>query len=403
MKRFAVDRSRLRSSLEEMGGVGLDRRGLRTRLALDDGDKAGRDLLAKWIGESGLELKVDRIGNVFGVLPGDEPGDPVTVGSHIDTVRHAGLFDGAVGVLGGLEVLRTIAEAGIPHRCPLAVAAFTNEEGARFAPDMMGSLVLVGEASLEDMYSKADDDGKTVGDELRRIGYVGSDRVMPSCYLELHVEQGPFLDLKGVPLGVVDGVQGIAWWHGRFKGQPNHAGTTPMDMRNDALLAVSHLHVEMTELAKSIGGRATVGRIEAKPDIINVIPGEVSFSLDMRHPDAHRFAQMKFKAEEAMKNLANRFGLSLEFFRDADVQPVSFDKTMVSMIQSVADEHGLESTHLWSGAGHDAQILSHAVPSAMIFVPSIGGKSHCPQEASDFDQIADGADVLLECVLRLAK
>ncbi len=403
MRERSVNRSRLRSTIEELGAIGLDSGGGRTRLALDDNEREGRDTLVHWMRDSGLEVKVDPIGNVFGILPGDEPGDPVTMGSHIDTVRHAGMFDGCVGVLSGLEILRTIRENALPHRLPLAVAAFTNEEGARFAPDMMGSLVLVGEASLEDMYSKADDDGKTVGDELRRIGYAGSDRVMPSCYLELHVEQGPFLDLKGVPFGVVDGVQGIAWWHGRFKGQPNHAGTTPMDMRNDALLAVSHLHVEMTELAKSIGGRATVGRIGVKPDIINVIPGEVSFTLDMRHPDAHRFAQMKFKAEEAMKNLANRFGLSLEFSRDADVQPVSFDKTMVSMIQSVADEHGLESTHLWSGAGHDAQILSHAVPSAMIFVPSIGGKSHCPQEDSDFDQIADGADVLLECVLRLAK
>lgn len=403
MKRYSVNRSRLKSTLEELGAVGLDPEGGRTRLALDDKEKEGRDLLVRWIKESGLEVKIDPIGNIFGILAGDEPRAPIAVGSHIDTVRHAGMFDGCVGVLAGLEVLRTIKEQNLPHRLPLAVVAFTNEEGARFAPDMMGSLVLAGEASLEDMYSRTDDQGKTVGEELKRIGYAGSDSVMPSRYLELHVEQGPFLDLKRVPFGVVEGVQGIAWWHGKYRGQANHAGTTPMDMRNDALLAISHLHVELTELAKLMGGRATVGRIMIKSDTINVIPGEVSFTLDMRHPDSHQFAQMKFKAEESMKLLADRFELSLEFSREADVHPVTFDKSMVSMVQSVADEHGLVSTRLWSGAGHDAQIMSHVIPSAMIFVPSVGGKSHCPEEVSDFEQIGDGADVLLECALRLAE
>ncbi|MCF4152302.1 M20 family metallo-hydrolase [Dethiosulfovibrio sp. F2B] len=402
MKDRAVNRVRLRDSIETLGRVGLDDSGFRTRLALDDGDKAGRDLLVSWLEASGLEVKVDAIGNIFGILPGEEQGDPVMLGSHIDTVRHAGRFDGCVGVLGGLEVLRTVAERGISHRRSLAVAAFTNEEGARFAPDMMGSLVLAEEVSVEDMYSRVDDDGVSVGEELERIGYRGSDLVRPSAYLEIHVEQGPYLDMKGVPFGVVDGVQGIVWWQGRYVGQANHAGTTPMGMRNDSLLAVSHLHVKMTELAESMGGCATIGKISVDPYIINVIPGETGFTLDLRHPDGEKLASMKEEAERTMDDLAERFGLEVRYSREADVAPVSFDEDLVSMIQSVADERGLSSTHLWSGAGHDAQIMSHIVPTAMIFVPSIGGKSHCPQEDSDFDQIADGVDVLLECAVRLA-
>ncbi|PIE55568.1 MAG: Zn-dependent hydrolase [Dethiosulfovibrio peptidovorans] len=401
--KISVNRERLIATLQDLGAVGLDGSGGRTRLALDDGDKAGRDLFVRWLRDLELDVKIDAIGNIFGVLPGFEPGDPVTMGSHIDTVRNGGMFDGAVGVLGGLEVLRTIREKEISHRRSLAVAVFTNEEGARFAPDMMGSLVLTGVMDPNDAYRISDDCGRTVGEELDRIGYRGIDSVIPSTYLELHVEQGPFLDREGVSMGVVDGVQGIAWWKGCYRGQANHAGTTLMTMRNDALLAVSHLHVAVTDLVREWGGCATVGRVAVQPDIVNVIPGEALFTLDVRHPDVSCFHQLKIKVQEIMHRLAQRFDLQLELSQNVDVQPVTFDRRLKDLIQSVMVDHGLTFTHLWSGAGHDAQILARRVPSAMIFVPSIGGKSHCPQEESDFDQIADGVNVLLECALRVAR
>lgn len=397
-----INRERLISSLEELSKIGVAPDGLRTRLALGDEDKQGRDLLCKWIRSSGFDLKIDAIGNIFGLLGGKEETDPIMAGSHIDTVRNAGMFDGCVGVLGALECLRTISEKGLPHRKPLALAAFTNEEGARYHPDMMGSLVASGLEKVEDMYASVDDEGKSVLSELERIGYKGCDVVKPSAYLEYHIEQGPFLDKKGIQLGVVTGIQGINWWHGRFVGQANHAGTTPMNMRNDALLALSQVHVRMTEIAKRTGACFTIGRVQPQPSVVNIIPGEVSFSLDLRHPVPEILDQLNLTVVGLMNQAAAENGLKLEMKQTADARPVVFDAEMVGMVERYAVQRGLSSLRLFSGAGHDAQMMARIVPTTMIFVPSIGGKSHCPQEQSDMEQICDGAEVLLDCLLELA-
>lgn len=398
-----INRDRLISSLEELGKIGVGTDGLRTRLALSDEDKQGRDLLCEWIRGSGFDLKVDAIGNVFGLLRGKEETEPIMAGSHIDTVRNAGMFDGCVGVLSALECLRTISEKGLPHAKPLAMAAFTNEEGARYHPDMMGSLVASGLEKIEDMYASVDDEGKSVLSELERIGYKGGDALRPSFYLEYHVEQGPFLDKKGIQLGVVTGIQGINWWHGRFVGQANHAGTTPMDMRNDALLALSQVHVRMTEIAKRTGACFTIGRARTQPDVVNIIPGEAAFSLDFRHPIPEILDQLNLTVVGLMSQAAAENGLKLEMKQTVDVRPVTFDVKMVDMVERHANQHGLSNIRLFSGAGHDAQMMARIVPTTMIFVPSIGGKSHCPQEQSDMKQICDGAEVLLDCMLELAR
>ncbi len=398
-----MNRQRLAGSLEELGKIGVGSDGLRTRLALTDEDKQARDLLCAWIRSAGLELKIDAVGNIFGVLPGKVEGHPVMAGSHIDTVRNAGMFDGCVGVLSALECLRTVAERKLPHAKPLAMAAFTNEEGARFHPDMMGSLAVSGLRKVEEMYASVDDGGKTVLSELERIGYKGGDTVRPSAYLEYHVEQGPFLDRRGIQLGVVTGIQGINWWHGRFVGEANHAGTTPMNMRKDALLALSQVHVRMTEIARQQGACFTIGKVLPQPCVVNIVPGEVSFSVDLRHPDPKVLDRLKATFEGLMKQAADENELTLEMEQTVDARPVVFDAPMVDMVEHHADRRGLSHIRLFSGAGHDAQMMAHIVPTAMIFVPSIGGKSHCPQEQSDMDGICDGAEVLLDCLLELAQ
>ena len=398
-----LNHERLAGSLNELGRVGVGPDGLRNRLALTDEDKAARDLLCRWIREAGLELKIDAIGNIFGVLPGPAGGDPVMAGSHIDTVRNAGMFDGCVGVLSALECLRTVKENGLPHRAPLAVAAFTNEEGARFHPDMMGSLVFSGLEKAEDMYASIDDSGLSVGEELERVGYKGKDDVArPRAYLEYHVEQGPFLDARGVQLGVVTGIQGINWWHGRFVGQANHAGTTPMDMRHDALLALSQLHVRVTELARRTGACFTIGRARPEPYVVNIVPGEVAFSMDLRHPDPTILDQLNRAVVGAMNQAAAENGLVLEVEQTADARPVTFDPAMVDRVERCAEARGLTHARLVSGAGHDAQMMARVVPTAMIFVPSIGGLSHCPEERTEMPDVCAGAEVLLDCLLELA-
>ncbi len=398
-----LNHTRLAENLEEMGRVGVGKGGLRNRLALSDADREARDLLCGWIGDAGLELKIDAIGNIWGLLPGTENGDPVTMGSHIDTVRDAGMFDGCVGVLSALECLRTVAERRIPHRKSLALAAFTNEEGARFHPDMMGSLVVAGRAAAEEMYGSADDDGRTVGGELERIGYKGSDRVRPSFYLEYHIEQGPFLDQQKLPFAVVTGIPGISWWSARYVGEANHAGSTPMNMRRDALLALSRLHCRMTEIAVQKGACLTIGRVRLQPDVTNIIPGAVDFTVDMRCPEQKTFEWLKEALKRTMCEIADASGLSLEWRQTVNGDAVAFAPEMVNLVERCLRARGFQAPRMCSGACHDAQMMNGLVPTAMLFVASRDGKSHCPQEFSDMKQICDGAEVMLDCLLELAR
>jgi len=338
------------------------------------------------------------------VRRGREDHEPVVAGSHIDTVRSAGVFDGALGVLGALEVLRTLDDTGVETMRPVAAAIFTNEEGARFQPDMMGSMVFTGKLGLEEAYASRDDGGATVGQELSRIGYRGVDSLKPSRYLELHVEQGPVLHSEGLDIGVVEGVQGIAWWHGRYVGQANHAGTTPIGLRRDALLGASDLNVRLRALAEELGrgSVATMGRLRPAPDVINVVPGCAEFTVDFRQYDPRLFKKGEHRVEALVKEVAERHGLKWSLRQSADAQPVRFDESMVDLVESKARALGLSCRRMPSGAGHDAQFMSYVCPTAMIFVPSIGGLSHCLEEATSVADCVNGAQVLLDCVLELA-
>lgn len=400
-----INRSRLENSIKEMGAIGFDPvTGGRTRLALTDEDKAGRDLLCKWMKDELLEVKIDEIGNIFGVRQGaGHSGLPVMMGSHIDTVKDAGMFDGVYGVLGALEVIRTLNENNVKTEKPLVIAAFTNEEGARFQPDMMGSLCFTGKAEAKELLSSTDDCGMTAGEELDRIGYRGTDSLQAGCYLELHVEQGPRLDAEAVSIGVVEGIQGLAWWTGEYYGESNHAGSTPMEMRRDTLLAAAELALEAEKLALRLGSGcvATMGKIIPSPNIINIVPGKCSFTLDFRQFETELFEKGKEEIERLIKSCAVKRGLKYSFKKAAEAAPVVFDKDMIEVVESIASLLGLDSMKMISGASHDAQFLSSFCPSVMIFVPSAGGRSHCPEEWTDMSDLENGCNVLLHSVLEL--
>lgn len=400
-----INGKRLVSSIKEMGSIGFDpETGGRTRLALSDADKKGRDLLCRWMHEEGLDVKIDQIGNIFGVREGTDPSElPVMMGSHIDTVRDAGMFDGVYGVFGGLEVIRTLNENKVRTRKPLALAAFTNEEGARFQPDMMGSLFYTGTVGLEELLSSKDENGLTAADELDRIGYRGSGTVRAGRYIELHIEQGPRLYAEGLPIGVVRGIQGLAWWAGEYCGESNHAGSTPMDMRKDALLGVAELAAEAEKLALRLGNGsvATMGKISPKPDIINIIPGKCSFTLDFRQFEKSLFEEGKGEIERLITACAEKRGLKYNFRKVAEAPAVVFDSGMVELAERVSARLGLASKRMVSGASHDAQFLSPFCPTVMIFVPSKDGRSHCPEEWTEAEDLENGCNVLLHSVLEL--
>ena len=397
-----LNHERLIASLEELGKIGVGKDGQRNRLALSDGDKAARDLLCKWIKEAGLDLKIDPIGNIFGVLSGTEDGDPVIAGSHIDTVPNAGMFDGCVGVLSALEALRTIAGKKLPHRCSLAVAAWTNEEGSRFLPGVLGSSVFVGDLPLEKALAARDFSGVTAGDELARIGYAGCDTLKASAYMEFHVEQGPFLDAQKLEIGVVTGITGLSRWDVTYKGEANHAGTTPMNLRHDPLVAASKLHLAMSAAAAEKNAVFTVGHVEVSPGAVNVVPGRTFFTIDLRSQDRTVLDELHVRCEAEIRRCAREEGVDVECIPTDHSDPVSFAPGMIEKVERFAKLRGLSNRRMGSGAGHDAQVFAPRVPTAMIFVPSIGGKSHCPEELSDMNLICQGAEILTDCLLELA-
>ena len=403
----SIDGERLLASLRSLGKVGALEGGGVNRLALTDADKAGRDWTVGRMRELGMDVTVDRIGNVVAVHPGAEDLPPVMTGSHIDTVRTGGLYDGAYGVLAGLEVVATLRDAGIRPRRPVAVAFFTNEEGARFQPDMLGSLVYVGGLAPEQAWAVADGDGRTVGDELDRIGYRGSAPVgMPRVdhFVELHIEQGPVLDRRGIPIGVVEGVQGISWTEFTFEGVSNHAGTTPMDLRRDAGFVAARLSIFVHDLALRFGARqiATVGSLRLAPDLINVIPNRAVVTVDLRNTDAGDLTRAESEVHAFAMQAALDQGVSCRHRSLARFDPVAFDGSVVDLIAGEAERLGVASVRMPSGAGHDAQMLARICPAGMIFVPSIGGLSHNVLEDTAPADIVRGAQLLLQVLLKLA-
>ncbi len=402
-----IDLERLMGRIAALAEVGAIAGGGVCRLALSAEDGAGRDRVAGWMREAGLEVSIDRIGNVVGVRPGRRPGPPVMTGSHIDTVRTGGRYDGNLGVLAGLEVVETLNAAGVQTEHPLAVAFFTNEEGARFAPDMMGSLGYVGGLDAETILATRGIDGSTVGDDLARIGYAGAAPVGHAevrAFVELHVEQGPVLEEEGVTIGAVEGVQGISWTRYTIGGTSNHAGTTPMRMRHDAAYAAAAIATEVRRIATDFGGDqvGTVGSLTLAPNLVNVVANHALMTVDLRNTDEQRLREAEARLAAFIEQLAGDERVSIEAEVLARFEPVEFDPRMVERVEAHAVAQGCSVRRLPSGAGHDAQMLARVCPAGMIFVPSAGGISHNVREYTAPADIEAGANVLLALLLELA-
>lgn len=403
-----ISGDRLSRWLEELAQIGRIAGDGVCRLALTDEDRAGRDLVVHWMRELGLTVKIDAIGNVVGTRAGLEDGSPVMTGSHIDTVRTGGRYDGTLGVLAGLEVIATLNDAGITTKRPLAVAFFTNEEGSRFQPDMFGSLVYTGGLPLTEALATKSIDGPTAGDELARIGYAGPEPVgKPSAhaYVELHVEQGPVLESEGFRIGAVEGVQGISWSEFTLTGQSNHAGTTPMRMRKDAGFVAAEIAVCARKVARELGGYqvATVGALTLAPNLVNVVPNHVVMTVDLRNTEEDRLKEAERRLFDFAQRTAEAEGVGLERRSLARFAPVAFAPKLVARVEAIAKEFGLPVKRLPSGAGHDAQIMAAVCPACMIFVPSVGGISHNVEEYTAPADLAAGADILLRLMLELAE
>lgn len=401
-----IDGERLLARLEQLGRIGDTGDGGCRRLALTDADRAGRDQLVAWMHELGLDVRIDRIGNIAGIASGREETPTVILGSHIDTVATGGRYDGALGVLAGLEVIAALRAAGITTRRPLTVVAFTNEEGVRFQPDMMGACVWAGTLSLKAAYDTIGIDGARLGDELDRIGYVGlmePGGIPAHAFLELHIEQGPILDEEGDQIGAVDGVQAITWLELTLTGEANHAGTTPMRYRRDAGFGAAAIIAAARAVTGEIEGQvANAGQIAFEPGNVNVVPRRAVFTLDLRNPRDKRQAEAERRVRAIASQIAEDQRLELSIRDLARFPSVRFDPDLVAVVESATRALGGRVRRITSGAGHDAQIMAGLVPTAMIFVPSANGLSHNPAEYTSPEDLVRGANVLLHATLRVA-
>ncbi len=403
-----VDGGRLWRSLMDMARIGATDKGGVRRLALTDLDREGRDLFVRWCEEAGCAVSVDRMGNVFARRPGRDPdAPPAMTGSHLDSQPTGGKFDGAYGVLAGLEVVRTLNDLGVETEAPVEIAVWTNEEGSRFAPPMIASGVFAGVFDIEYGLSRQDPEGRTLGEELVRIGYAGDrecgDRKL-AAYFEAHIEQGPILEDEGKTIGVVSGGQAQCWYEIVMTGQEAHAGPTPMPVRRDALLGAARAveAVNRIGLSHRPGGRATVGMLDAKPNSRNVIPGSVFFTVDLRHPDDSVLSAMDEELQAACETTADDIGLELEFERIWRSPAVVFDAACLDAVRSGADACGYTSMDIVSGAGHDACHVARVAPTGMIFVPCEGGISHNEMESATPEDLEAGCNVLLHAMLGFA-
>lgn len=402
-----VNGERLMRRLFALAEIGAIPDGGCARLALTDDDRAGRDLVVSWMRELNLDVSVDKVGNVVGVWKVGS-GMPVMTGSHIDTVRTGGKYDGNLGVLAGLEVIECLQESGQTPKRPIAVAFFTNEEGARFAPDMLGSLVYAGGMSVESALDIVSIDGEPFGSELQRIGYAGPvpcPGPIPHAFVELHIEQGPILEAEGITIGCVDGVQGISWQEVEIIGQSNHAGTTPMRLRHDPAYVAAKITVFLRDIANEFGGQqvCTVGKVDLHPNLINVVPAKATLTLDVRNTDEHLLRQVEGRIADFLHEIARDEDVSINARPLARFTPVAFDDRVISMVEEIATDMGLTHRRMPSGAGHDAQMIARMCPTAMIFVPSARGISHNPAEFTEPSELEAGTNVLLRTIVRLTE
>ncbi|MDT4822690.1 N-carbamoyl-L-amino-acid hydrolase [compost metagenome] len=398
---------RLWDSLMQMAKVGPTEKGGNCRLALSEEDRAGRELFALWCRDLGMSIRPDPIGNLFARLPGrNDALPPVVMGSHLDTQPKGGRFDGIYGVLAGLEVVRSLKDAGIATERPLEIAVWTNEEGARFTPAMLGSAVFTGDLPLERALAIRDAEGISVAEALERTGYAGE---LPlgrefDAYFEAHIEQGPILEETGLPVGVVTGGQAICWLDIEVQGVPAHAGTTPMPLRRDALFGVAEMITALEQLSRDFApkGLVTVGQLNIARSSRNTIPGRVAFTLDLRHHEDEQIAAMETSARERIASIADRRGLEVTVERHWLSPATPFDAACISAVRNAVE--GLDYAHqnIVSGAGHDAIHLARHCPTTMVFIPCVGGLSHNEAEDALPDDVAKGCDVLLNAVLSRA-
>ena len=403
-----VNGKRLRESLETMGKIGATAGGGVHRMALSDEDKQARDLFVRWLKDLDLEVTIDEMGNIFGKRSGQNSHlAPVMAGSHIDSQPMGGRFDGILGVMGALEVMRTLQGAGIQALRPIVIADWTNEEGSRFSPATVGSGVWAGKLERDWIYGRTDVNGKTFKDVLDRIGYCGS---LPAAfspvhaYFEFHIEQGPILEKEGKRIGVPKGIVGIRWFDIHLEGAANQVGPTPMAGRNDALVAAAEMILAVNALPEKMGGNlvATVGEIHNLPNSRNIIPDKVHFTVDIRSwDDAHcRSAESELKT--GFERIAEKHGCLVRMEDIWQVDHMPFDQRLLNLILDATEKLNLPIHPMLSGAGHDAGYMSMVVPTGMIFVPSIGGRSHVEVENTEWEDCEAGANVLLHSMLTAA-
>ena len=404
MNETRIDGRRLWQSLMDLARIGGTPKGGVCRIALTDRDREGRDLVCEWLRAAGCTISIDSIGNIFARRPGrnnDLP--PVVAGSHIDTQPTGGKFDGNYGVLAALEVVHTLNDRRMETDHPFEVAIWTNEEGTRFTPVMMGSGVFAGAFTLDHVLAQKDVDGKSVGEELRRIGYAGD---IPAgkpfaAYFEAHIEQGPILEDAGNTIGVVTGALGLRWYDVVVTGQDAHAGPTPMHLRKDGLLAAARIVEEVNRiaLAHQPAGRGTVGFMQVKPNSRNVVPGEVQLSVDLRHAAKGQLDSMEAALRKACTHAEESGGMSIEMQCVTDYPPLAFDDGLVSSVRKSVQKLGYPHMDIVSGAGHDACYVARVAPTAMIFVPCESGISHNEIENAEPEHLEAGCNVLFNTVL----
>lgn len=403
-----IDGKRLWDSLMEMAKIGATEKGGCCRLALTDLDRQSRDLFVRWCEEAGCSIKIDKMGNIFARRPGKNNDlAPVMCGSHLDTQPTGGRFDGVFGVLAGLEVVRSLNDLGVETERPVEVAVWTNEEGSRFAPAMVASGVFAGVYDLEYGLTRADADGKTMGEELQRIGYAGAEEVGGReihAFFETHIEQGPILEAEDKTVGIVTDAQGQRWYELTLTGVESHAGPTPMAIRKDALLGAARIVelVNRTGLDNAPVACATVGMLEVHPNSRNVIPGKVFVAIDFRHPDDDVLARMDATMRAGVEKIASEIGLEYELEQIFYYKPVHFDETCVAAVREGAEAFGYEAREIVSGAGHDACYMAKVAPTAMVFVPCVDGISHNEIEDAKPEWITAGGNVLLRAIVEKA-
>jgi len=406
MNDLRVDGKRLWQSLMDLAQIGATPKGGVRRLTLTDEDRRARDLFCQWAREAGLAVEVDGIGNLFARRAGADPSlAPVAMGSHLDSQPSGGKFDGAYGVMAGLEVLRTLNDAGVRTRAPMEVVSWTNEEGSRFTPVMMGSGVFCGVFTLEHVRAQKDLEGVTVGDALDRIGYAGSARAHKlGAYFEAHIEPGPVLENEGKTIGVVQGTLGQRWYDVAVIGQDAHAGPTPMELRQDALIGASRFVLEVNRIARQFPdyARGTVGFLQVKPNSRNVIPGEVRTSVDFRNAKAATLDAMCEELGRAAKRIEAECRVTIELREIVHFEACAFDPVLVGHVRAAAAALGHAHRDIVSGAGHDAVSIARVAPAAMVFVPCAGGLSHNELESATPADLAAGCDVLLHAALKAA-